>query len=202
MQLPLANQSDPADEAPAALVQACLAGDARAWQRLLERYMRLVYSVGVRHGLQADEVEEMAQETFAALALALPDLHAAEALPAWLLTTARRLCWRAVQRRRREQPAADLERFDDSTGARPRPLFATMPSLEELSAEWQRQEALAAGMQLLGERCRVLLTLLFLEPSEPSYDEVSARTGIAKGSIGPTRARCLQQLREILEGIG
>jgi DNA-directed RNA polymerase specialized sigma24 family protein len=57
-------------------------------------------------------------------------------------------------------------------------------------------------MQLLNARCRRLLTLLFLDPDEPSYEEISAQLGIPKGSIGPTRNRCLQQLRLALEGLG
>jgi RNA polymerase sigma factor (sigma-70 family) len=164
--------------------------------------MRLVYSVGVRHGLQPAEVEDVAQETFAALAQALPTIDDPQALPAWLMTTARRLCWRAVQKRRREglPEAGDLG--ESELGARATPLFSTMPSMEQLSVEWGRQEALASGMQRLGDKCRTLLTLLFLDGNEPSYDEVSARAGLAKGSIGPTRTRCLQQLRAILEGLG
>ncbi len=201
MQRLFGNQTGTEEESPAALVQGCLRGDARAWERLLARYLRLVYSVGVRHGLQPAEVEDMAQECFAALAQALPTLADAEALPAWLMTTARRLCWRAVQRRQRETPAAG-ELAGDGVQSHTRPLFSTLPSIEELSAEWRRQEVLAAGMQALGERCRALLTLLFLDAGEPSYEEISARAGIPKGSIGPTRTRCLQQLRAILEGLG
>jgi hypothetical protein len=83
-----------------------------------------------------------------------------------------------------------------------RPLFNTMPSIEEMTAEWQRQEILAAGLARLGDRCRRLLTLLFLDQNEPSYESITAQTGIPKGSIGPTRIRCLQQLRDILEGLG
>ena len=67
---------------------------------------------------------------------------------------------------------------------------------------WNRQEALHGAMSRLGDRCRDLLAMIFLDPDEPSYDDVSAQLGMPKGSIGPTRNRCLQQLRSILEGIG
>jgi DNA-directed RNA polymerase specialized sigma24 family protein len=77
-----------------------------------------------------------------------------------------------------------------------------MPTLQELIDGWQRQETLEQALRWLSERCRSLLTLLFLDPAEPSYDEVSERLGIAKGSIGPTRNRCLDQLRLALEGLG
>jgi DNA-directed RNA polymerase specialized sigma24 family protein len=74
--------------------------------------------------------------------------------------------------------------------------------MAELLEGWHRQEVLAAGFARLGERCRTLLTLIFLDQEEPSYDDVSAQLGIPKGSIGPTRNRCLQQLRSLLEGLG
>ncbi len=57
-------------------------------------------------------------------------------------------------------------------------------------------------MTRLQARCRTLLTMLFLDEQEPSYDDIAANLEIPKGSIGPTRTRCLQQLREILAGLG
>jgi DNA-directed RNA polymerase specialized sigma24 family protein len=61
---------------------------------------------------------------------------------------------------------------------------------------------LQAGMMRLGSRCRDLLYLIFLDPGEPSYDDISTQLGMPKGSIGPTRNRCIAQLREILTGLG
>ena len=65
-----------------------------------------------------------------------------------------------------------------------------------------RQEALDNALQRLGPRCRELVTLIFLDPNQPSYDAISERMDMPKGSIGPTRNRCLQQMRTILEGMG
>ncbi|MBV7337275.1 sigma-70 family RNA polymerase sigma factor, partial [Chloroflexi bacterium TSY] len=64
------------------------------------------------------------------------------------------------------------------------------------------QRAIYEGFAKIDERCRLLLTLIFLDPEEPSYDEISARLMIPKGSIGPTRNRCLQKLRTALESSG
>ena len=184
------------------LVRRCLGGDQPAWQQLVDRYARLVYSCGVRHGLSAPETEELAQEVFTTLAQTLHTIADPERLPGWLMTSARRLAWRLVQKRRREFPveAADLGESDDHASLQP--LFTSMPTMDELANEWHRQDLLGAGMARLGERCRDLLGLLFLAEAEPSYAEISARLGIATGGIGPTRTRCLQQLRSILEGLG
>lgn len=195
------------------LITRCRRGDNRAWQQLVERYGRLVHSIPVRYGLSTTEVDDVGQEVFLALAEGLATLDDPESLPAWLMTTARRYSWRAIQRRKRENPLTNVDLAEaelvDEGGA---PVEADervinrfgqrTPSMTELLEGWQRQEILAEGLGRLGERCRDLLTLVFLDQHEPSYDEISEQLAIPKGSIGPTRNRCLQQLRSILEGIG
>ncbi len=189
-------------EPVAQLVRRCLHGDAAAWQLLVDRYARLVHAVAASHRLAEAEVEDVAQDAFVALAQHLHEIEDPERLSAWLVTTTRRLSWRAVQRVRRES-AEDLEAMADGAAPGAAPLRAlALPSLETLLHEWARQEALREGMDRLGERCRRLLALLFLDSAEPSYDEISAQLDLPKGSIGPTRNRCLQQLRSLLEGFG
>jgi RNA polymerase sigma factor (sigma-70 family) len=183
------------------LVHRCLQGDAHAWGQLVARYARLVHAVPVRHGLAPHEVDDVGQEVFLALAQNLHTIDDPERLPGWLVTTARRITWRVIQRRRHEE---SLDQFTDSgeDDRRTTHPVATMPTPEDLLVTWGRQEALAQGMARLQPRCRELLARLFLDHVEPSYDEISAALGVPKGSIGPTRNRCLQQLRTILEGLG
>jgi RNA polymerase sigma factor (sigma-70 family) len=190
------------DSDPSLLVQRCLNGDAAAWQALVQRYAPLVHSVPVRYGLTPAEVDDVGQEVFLALAQSLAQIEDPQRLSAWLMTTARRYSWRALYRRRQEQPAsaddlAATESFSTST-----PIGQQALTMNELLTGWQRQEALQQGLQRLGDRCRQLLVLLFLDQSEPSYEEVSTRLELPIGSIGPTRNRCLRQLRSILEGLG
>jgi len=184
------------------LAKRCLRGESKAWQALIDRYARLVHSVPVRHGLQPDEVDDVGQDTFLALAQNLDKIENLERIGPWLVTTARRLSWRAIQKRRRDEPMAEADLSDAYPKHIIESIGSKMPSLGELMEGWNRQEALAAGLQRIGERCRTLLTLLFLDTTEPSYEEISNRLGIAKGSIGPTRNRCLKDLRSIMEGLG
>jgi RNA polymerase sigma factor (sigma-70 family) len=184
----------------AALVERCLRNDSRAWEALVQRYARLVHSVAGRHGLTSDEVDDVGQEVFLALAQNLHAIDDPERLPAWLATTARRLSWRVLQRRRAEIP---LESDADDDAPRPTPeLVSPLPTPGELVSGWHRQAALADAMRKLAPRCRDLLILVFLDTAEPSYDEIAARLGMPKGSIGPTRNRCLEQLRALLAGMG
>lgn len=184
------------------LLQRCRAGDGQAWQLIVRRYDRLVYSVPARYGLSRNEAEDIGQEVFLALAQQLERIEEPERLGGWLLTTARRISWRLMQQRKQEQPdaVADIADHEALVGTMVGPV--QMPSYAELVNGWDRQEALQAGLARLGGRCRELLYLIFLDSSEPSYDEISALLGMPKGSIGPTRNRCLAQLREILEGLG
>lgn len=192
------------ENAPAnrALVERCLAGDSTAWEQLVGRFAALVRSVAVRHGLTAVEVDDVGQEVFLTLAQNLHRIEDPEALPAWLMTTARRFSWRVWQRRRREIPADDEALEAATVGGSWGAAGAHMPSMAELLHGWALQEMLGAAMQNLTPRCRELLALLFLDETEPGYDEVGARLNIPKGSIGPTRSRCLEQLRMQLEGLG
>jgi RNA polymerase sigma factor (sigma-70 family) len=184
------------------LVQRCLQGDADAWQQLLERYASLVHSVPIRYGLTSAEVNDIGQEVFLALAQGLHQIDDPERLPAWLLTTARRLSWRALQKRKQEQPVAEGDLADVDLPHSAQSVTQLAPSINELLRGWERQEVLQQGLVRLNERCRHLLTLIFLDQNEPSYDEIALQLAIPKGSIGPTRNRCLQQMRAILEGLG
>jgi RNA polymerase sigma factor (sigma-70 family) len=182
------------------LVRRCLQGEMEAWSLLVERYARLVRSVPARYGLTADEVDDVAQEVFLALAHSLHEIEDPERLPGWLATTTRRFTWRALQRQRREQPLAPPNDADPPTS----PALPSVSSftLDDLLNGWFRQEALEQALRQLSTRCRELLHLLFLDEQQPDYDEISRRLNIPKGSIGPTRNRCLQHLRSLLEGVG
>lgn len=67
---------------------------------------------------------------------------------------------------------------------------------------WERQHLIREALKRLGGRCETLLSELFLGKTEGSYDAVAERLGIPVGSIGPTRARCLKKLEELLLSMG
>jgi DNA-directed RNA polymerase specialized sigma24 family protein len=71
---------------------------------------------------------------------------------------------------------------------------APAPPLDSTLLTTERDAALWQAFARLGERCQLLLRLLMADPPA-SYEEISAATGSPIGSIGPTRARCLAQLK-------
>ncbi|MBP1468810.1 sigma-70 family RNA polymerase sigma factor [Candidatus Chloroploca sp. M-50] len=173
------------------LIVACRAGDQGAWEQLIQRYQRLIYAIPLRAGLGEDAAAEIFQRTFVILFEKLDTLTQPERLRAWLVTTARRECWAYS---RSEQRTEALPQDDpDNPGIAELADPGLLP--DELIEQMERQHMVREALGRLDPRCRTLLDLLFLRPDPPPYAELAAALGTTEGSIGPTRARCLQKLR-------
>lgn len=170
------------------LISACRSGDARAWERLLDKYERLVFSISLNYGLTTDDAADVTQITFTILLQNLNTLPDEIPLSSWLATVARRHTWRLLARNRREavNPGEDLA-SNEAVGG-----IVDDRERREL-AEWLYQ-----GLSLLDERCRRLLLALYFDAEQPSYAQIADRLKMPIGSIGPTRARCLEQMRQSL----
>lgn len=167
---------------------ACRAGDGRAWERLVDRYERLVFSIPLNYGLAREDATDIAQIVFTILLESLDGSAAPQSLGPWLATVARRHTWRQLDRNRRERTSEseDLAGSEVLTGG------------ENPVEQWELTEWLHHGLSRLGEPCRELLQALYLDPQQPSYAEVAKRLKRPVGSIGPTRARCLKEFRKVL----
>ena len=173
------------------LIRACRDGDAHAWDRLLHKYERLVFSIPLNYGLSRDDAADITQLTFMSLIQSLEALREGSSLGAWLALVARRNTWRVIERTRHESVGEYAELADssaaiDTGGANP-------------MERWELTEWLNQGLLALNERCRDLLLALYFEVESPSYSEIAARIGMPVGSVGPTRARCLERLKQILQ---
>ncbi|MFQ5857075.1 MAG: RNA polymerase sigma factor [Anaerolineae bacterium] len=178
-------------ESDGGLIQACRKGDTRAWKRLLDRYERLVFSIPLSYGLSREDAADISQLTFTILIQSLETLPEDSRLGAWLATVARRHTWRMLKRKQRESVGRieDLAESVSSLGK------ANRGSIER----WELIEWLNHGLSLLSESCRDLLLALYFDPQQPSYAEVAERRNMPVGSIGPTRARCLERLKQVLQ---
>jgi len=170
------------------LVDAAAAGNEQAWQEIVDRYTPLLTSVIRRFRLSVAETQDVAQTVWLRLVEHLSSLREPRALPTWIITTSKRESLRYLSERRRSVPYDPL---DPSWLARS--AEDADPGAELLRAE--RHEALLAGLAELPSRQRELLLLLVEEPPL-SYAQISKRTGVPVGSIGPTRGRALARLRE------
>jgi RNA polymerase sigma factor (sigma-70 family) len=178
------------------LVLACRRGDQLAWETLVCRYQRLIYAIPLRAGLTADQAAEIFQDVFTTFFEKLHDIKEPEKLQAWLVTTARRKTLRAMSKalvRGRSEADAD----DAARDARAIPDDAPLPDEQLMILE--EQHRIRRAMSLLDERCRTLLELLFYTSEPPSYAEIASILGIPEGSVGPTRARCLGKLLQLVK---
>jgi len=167
------------------LVHACRSGDESAWSSLVERYAALIRSVPRRYGLPASEVDEVFSEVCMVLVRSLDALRDVQALPRWLVRVTTRATWEVTRRTRRAQ-TADLPEL--TGGAAP----------DSFVAVFEEEELVRSALAAISEKCRRLLGLLYFEPEALSYDEIASRLGVPRGSLGPTRQRCLDRMREAL----
>lgn len=180
------------------LIELCLDGDEAAWEAIVHRYQRLVYSIPLRMGMGEDAASDVFQSVWVRLLEHLAGLKDRGKLASWLITTTTRECWRSSNRSRREAPLGEGGDVDDDL---PRPEMAdTRPLVEEEQVQLVEQQRLRQAVGALPDRCRSLVELLYYEEDRPSYEEISRRLGMPVPSIGPTRARCLEKLRKLLEG--
>lgn len=173
------------------LLQACRQGKRQAWEQLIKQYERLVYSIPLNYGLSVDDAADIAQITFTIFMQSIDTLAADSRLGSWLATVAKRHTWRLIERRRREN-IQESQDFLESASFMPDP--ASKRTLER----WENIEWVEHGLSQLDDRCEQLLLALYFDPQQPSYTEVAEMLGLAAGSIGATRARCLQKLKELL----
>ena len=171
------------------LVARCLEGDGKAWEALVRRHERLVYAIGRSYRLSDDDLADVFQEVFTALFKGLPRMRDGRTLVRWLSSTTERITrTTALSRRkataREEQDPAKLAKLTDGTEA----IGADLERLEQ-------QHHMRMAMGGLSERCKRLIEALYYEDPTPSYGELSQRLGVPVGSLGPTRARCMERLR-------
>ncbi|MGB9197375.1 MAG: sigma-70 family RNA polymerase sigma factor [Terriglobales bacterium] len=175
------------------LIQACLKGDVEAWAALIDKYKNLIYSIPVKFGMYQD-AGDIFQAVCVDLMSELPNLREHRALPKWLIQTCYHRC---LQHRRSEGRNVELEpehaekRADDGE-----------PLPEQMLVQLEQEQLLRDVIAGLPERCEQMIQMLFFETPPRAYDEVAKDLGLATGSIGFIRGRCLARLRRELEKKG
>jgi RNA polymerase sigma factor (sigma-70 family) len=175
-------------------VQACLQGDQRAWETLIARYKRLIYALPLRYGASTEDAADVFQLVCTELFTELPRLRNTENLRPWLMTVTAHQSyhWKRkwVKRVTNEAPGAS----DDE--------LAATPDDSDFSTEVEREQFVRVALERLPERCRVMVQLLFFNQPPLSYIQVAEKLGLATGSIGFIRGRCLKRLQRVLEELG
>jgi RNA polymerase sigma factor (sigma-70 family) len=174
------------DDPVVLLVTRARDGDKAAWDELVEAYAPLVWSICRRFRLTPADAEDVGQSVWLRLVEHLAALREPAALPGWIATTTRRECLRLVRVARRSEPVDPLENVQH--------LADDAVPVEEEVLTHERHVALRAAFAQLPSRCQLLLAMLTRDPPVP-YSQISESLHMSVGSIGPSRARCLDRLR-------
>jgi RNA polymerase sigma factor (sigma-70 family) len=175
------------------LVKECLRGNEQAWSLLIDKYKALIYSIPVKYGLPAHDAADIFQATCAELLVRLPELREPRALPKWLMQVAHHECYRC---KRQQQRVVSR----DAEPGLPEP--ETPPIAESVMQQTQEEQILRDAMRTLSPQCRRLVEFLFFENPARPYAVVAKELGLAVGSIGFTRQKCMDRLRRQLDELG
>ena len=175
------------------LLAACRKGNQEAWATLVAKYKNLVYSIPIKMGLH-EEAPDIFQAVFLDLLAGLPDIREPQALPKWLIQVCYHKCLHCRAQGNRQVPF-ESQHIETQ-------IAAGAPTLEEVLIEGQREQAVRDSLRLLSPRCERLVRMLFYESPARPYHEIARSLGLATGSIGFIRGRCLAHLRKQLERLG
>ena len=179
------------------LIGRCLKGDQEAWSALIDKYKNLIYSIPIKLGMYQD-AGDIFQSVCVDLLSELPRLREHRALPKWLMQTCYHKCLRY---QRAADRLVDLApEGTDSDAASPASSADDLP--EHLLMQFEQEQILRDAISELPEKCERMVRLLFFENPPRPYENIAEELGMATGSIGAIRGRCLAYLRKHLERKG
>ena len=174
----------------AGLVRDAAAGDRGAWERLVDQFARLIWSITAEFKLAESDAADVAQTTWLRLLEHIDRIEYPDRVGSWLAATARNECLRSLAARKKVVLVYDN---DVLTG-----VVASQPEVDERILADESAQVVRDALSRLPRRWQRLLELLMADPPA-SYADISGELGLPVGSIGPTRGRCLAQLRVLLQ---
>jgi RNA polymerase sigma factor (sigma-70 family) len=176
----------------AGLVSDAQGGSEEALGQLVTELSPLLWQVARAAGLGADDAEDVLQTVWLRLVSHLDGIRTCAALTAWLVTTTKREAWRVRAAGRKQVPV------DEGW-------LAAVPDQDAGSEEQvivdDDNRRLWRTLGQLSPRCQELLRIIAFVP-RPDYQAVADELGMPRGSVGPTRGRCLAKLRGLLADDG
>jgi RNA polymerase sigma factor (sigma-70 family) len=175
------------------LVRECVQGSEEAWSALIERYKRLIFSIPIKYGFSRDDSSDIFQAVCLEILSELPKLRNSEALPKWIIQITSHKCSHYKRQQQR------TETMDPSDAAFDRGAPAIV---DRILTEAQDEQKLRQAISEIPVRCQRLVQMLFFEEPSRPYEQVAQTLGLALGSVGFIRQRCLERLRKKLVETG
>jgi len=176
------------------LVRSCIQGDPKAWEDLIDKYKRLIFSIPIKYGASPADAADIFQSVCIEVVNCLPQLKNVQSLRSWLITVTVRQSYR-WKKKQSNHIELDAMEPDIAAGIASTPPAETLFQIEE-------EQIVREVVAKLEPRHRELVQLLFFEQPPLPYAEVARRMGLATGSIGFMRGRCLDKLRKALAEFG
>lgn len=187
----------PASDEDAAIIARCRRGDATAWDDLVDKYQRLIYAIPRRAGLDDEASADIFQEVFTTLVEKIDQIEQPGRIRSWLVTTAKFKTWGAIRGGSGfHSTVANDEDFEDEMAS----IADASPLADDVLIELEQQHIIRRGLQKLDEKCRTILSMLYLGRGA-SYVDVGRAIGVGETSISPMRTRCLKKLEKLLGSI-
>jgi len=165
-------------------------GDRHAWERLIDQFARLIWSITVEFKLSESDASDVAQTTWLRLLQNINRIEHPDRVGSWLAATARNECLRSLAAHKRVVLGHDDAELDGAV--------AHGPEIDERLLADERAQVVRDALSRLPRRWQRLLEMLMADPPVP-YADISHELGLPVGSIGPTRGRCLARLRVLLQ---
>jgi RNA polymerase sigma factor (sigma-70 family) len=175
----------------AAVVRRAADGDMHAWDRLVDQYGRLIWSIPMQFKLEESDAADVVQTTWMRLIEHIDRIEQPDRVGSWLAATARNECLRHMAARKRLVLVHEDQEFDSADHG---------PEVDEALLAAERAQVVRDALAHLPSQWQQLLELLMADPPV-TYAEISDQLGLPVGSIGPTRGRCLAKLRTLLESL-
>lgn len=183
------------ERSDADIVLACRSGDQSAWDTLVDRYERLIFTIPRRAGLTEEQSADIFQEVFLTLVQKIGVIEQPERIRSWIVTTAKFKTWAIIRGQKGTYSPATDEEMEAEMSA----IEDTGPLADEMLIELEQQHLIRTALTKLDIRCRQILSMIYMRVEGASYAEVAAAIGTGETSISPMRSRCLKKLQKILE---
>ena len=183
------------EKTDAELLLACRRGDQTAWNELVNRYQRLIFTIPRRAGLTEEQAADVFQEVFLTLFEKLDEIEKPEKIRSWIVTTAKFKTWGVIRNRKGFYTPETEEEMEAEMAS----LADKSPLADDVLIKLEQQHQIRAALSELEERCQKILSMIYLRDSAASYAEVANAIGVGETSISPMRSRCLQKLAKILQ---
>ena len=176
------------------LVKRCRRGEQAAWDALVDRYQRLIYSIPRRAGLSEEQAADIFQDVFLTLVEKIDQIEQPDRIRSWMVTTAKFKTWGAVRGSKGfYSPETDEEMENEMAS-----LTDDSPLADDMLIEMEEQHLIRTALKQLEERCQKILSMIYLRDTAATYVEVAAAIGVGETSISPLRSRCLKKLEKVL----